>query len=153
MQQTQKYKLNLIESSDPFMPEGLNQNTQKVEEVLAAQEAANDQKVAAVAGQVTALGAASDQKLAEMNQRVTVLEGHRCFVGSYVGDGTNNRFINLGVTPLAVIIPGMCDNPFLLGKGLINNGHGIVDNGFVVSNNGSYSPNYPRGDYMFLVLT
>ena len=135
MQQTQKYKLNLIESSDPFMPEGLNQNTQKVEQVLAAQEAA------------------SDQKLAEMNQRVTVLEGHRCFVGSYVGDGTNNRFINLGVTPLAVIIPGMCDNPFLLGKGLINNGHGIVDNGFVVSNNGSYSPNYPRGDYMFLVLT
>ena len=34
MQQTQKYKLNLIESSDPFLPEGLNQNTRKVEEVL-----------------------------------------------------------------------------------------------------------------------
>ena len=34
MQQTQKYKLNLIESSDPFLPDGLNQNTQKVEQVL-----------------------------------------------------------------------------------------------------------------------
>ena len=34
MQQTQKYKLNLIEPSDPFLPEGLNQNTRKVEEVL-----------------------------------------------------------------------------------------------------------------------
>lgn len=34
MQQTEKYKLNLIESSDPFLPEGLNENTQKVEDVL-----------------------------------------------------------------------------------------------------------------------
>lgn len=34
MQQTEKYKLNLIEPSDPFLPEGLNENTQKIEEVL-----------------------------------------------------------------------------------------------------------------------
>ena len=34
MQQTEKYKLNLIEPSDPFLPEGLNENTQKIEDVL-----------------------------------------------------------------------------------------------------------------------
>lgn len=35
MQQTQKYKLNLIEGSDPFLPDGLNQNPKKIEDVLA----------------------------------------------------------------------------------------------------------------------
>ena len=34
MQQTETYKLNLIETSDPFSPQALNENTQKLEEVV-----------------------------------------------------------------------------------------------------------------------
>ena len=34
MQQTETYKLNLIESSDPFLPDALNENTRKIEEVV-----------------------------------------------------------------------------------------------------------------------
>lgn len=86
MQQTERYKLNLIESSDPFLPNGLNQNTQKVEEVLAAQEAASDQKLAEVAG------------------RVTALEAHRFIIGSYHGDGANIRFVPLGFTPSVIFV-------------------------------------------------
>ena len=40
MQQTEKYKLNLIERDDAFSPDALNQNTQKLENALAAHEAA-----------------------------------------------------------------------------------------------------------------
>ena len=36
MQHTEKYKLNLIEPSDPFLPDSLNQNTQKIEDAMAA---------------------------------------------------------------------------------------------------------------------
>lgn len=39
MQHTEKYQLNLIEPSDPFLPDGLNQNTKQVEVVLSAHEA------------------------------------------------------------------------------------------------------------------
>ena len=46
MQQTEKYKLNLIESSDPFLPEGLNQNTQKIEDAMEAHEEKVDGQVA-----------------------------------------------------------------------------------------------------------
>lgn len=36
MQQTEKYQFNLIEGSDPFSPEPLNQNMEKVEGALTA---------------------------------------------------------------------------------------------------------------------
>lgn len=39
MKQTNKYKLNLIETSDPFGPEALNENTQKLEDALEAKGA------------------------------------------------------------------------------------------------------------------
>ena len=62
MQQTETYKLNLIESSDPFLPDALNENTQKLEEVVS-------------------------EKLGEMDQRVTVLECHHFACGSYKAGG------------------------------------------------------------------
>ena len=118
MQQTQKYKLNLIESSDPFMPEGLNQNTQKVEQVLAAQEAANDQKLAAVAG------------------RVTALEAHRFVIGSYQGDSAQTRFVPLGFTPLLVIVSAD-PYPHFAATGVGDMFLSIVEGGIQVCN---YSP-------------
>ena len=87
MQHTDKYKLNLIEISDAFSPDALNENTRKVEDVLAAQAAAE-----------TADGA--------LDQRLTVLEGRRLVVGAYTGNGDKNGMhVELGFTPAALLFP------------------------------------------------
>lgn len=86
MQQTEKYKLNLIEPDDPFLPDGLNQSAQKIENVLAGEAAAR---------------AAGD---AALDQRVTVLEGHRMAYGTYTGNGAASQFIPLPFTPTALFI-------------------------------------------------
>ena len=91
MQHTEKYKLNLIETSDAFSPDALNENTRKVEDVLAAQAAAE------AAARETADGA--------LDQRLTVLEGRRLVVGTYTGNGdTAGQIIDLGFTPAAVLL-------------------------------------------------
>ena len=59
MQQTGTYKLNLIEPSDTFSPEPLNENTGKVEGALDG-----------------------------LDQRVTVLETHKIVTGYHPGTGT-----------------------------------------------------------------
>ncbi len=83
MQQTEKYKLNLIESSDPFLPDGLNQNTLKLEEVVS-------------------------QHLEGMDRRVTVLEAHKVVCGSYIGtrtsSGNQKQVVPVGFRPLGGIV-------------------------------------------------
>ena len=92
MQHTDKYKLNLIETSDAFSPDALNENTRKVEDVLAAQAAAE------AAARETADGA--------LDQRLTVLEGRRLVVGAYTGNGDKNGMhVELGFTPAALLFP------------------------------------------------
>ncbi len=92
MQHTDKYKLNLIEISDAFSPDALNENTRKVEDVLAAQAAAE------AAARETADGA--------LDQRLTVLEGRRLVVGTYTGNGDKNGMhVELGFTPAALLFP------------------------------------------------
>ena len=83
MQQTEKYKLNLIESSDPFLPDGLNQNTQKIEDVLAEK---------------------MEGPMVDLAQRVTALEAHKFYVGTYTGTGTETQVVALGFTPIAVFL-------------------------------------------------
>lgn len=92
MQQTETYKLNLIEKTDTFSPDALNENTRKVEEVLAGEEAARKQKDAYLEGRADGL-----------DQRVTALEVQKIYFGSYVGTG-GIRIIELGFDPLAVIV-------------------------------------------------
>lgn len=92
MQHTDKYNLNLIEISDAFSPDALNENTRKVEDVLAAQAAAE------AAARETADGA--------LDQRLTVLEGRRLVVGAYTGNGDKNGMhVELGFTPAALLFP------------------------------------------------
>ena len=92
MQHTDKYKLNLIEISDAFSPDALNENTRKVEDVLAAQAAAE------AAARETADGA--------LDQRLTVLEGRRLVVGAYTRNGDKNGMhVELGFTPAALLFP------------------------------------------------
>ena len=79
MQQTETYKLNLIESSDPFLPNALNENTQKIEEVV-------------------------HEKLGEMDQRVTVLEAKKFAVGTYKAEMNETLKVEVGFTPIALYV-------------------------------------------------
>lgn len=79
MQQTTKYKLDLIEKTDAFSPDALNQNMEKVEEAIQAETAA-------------------------LEQRVVALEAHRFYLGHYVGNGAYRREIDIGFKPKAVLL-------------------------------------------------
>ena len=86
MQQTQTYKLNLIETSDTFSPAPLNENMEKVETQL------NAIRDAVAAGD------------AALSDRVTVLEGHKVAAGTYPGDGESYQFVPLPFTPKVVYV-------------------------------------------------
>lgn len=77
MQQTEKYQLNLIEKTDTFSPDPLNENMEKVE---AALETKAD--------------------FAAMDARVQELEVHQFIVGKTTQGDTEN----LGATPKALIV-------------------------------------------------
>ena len=89
MQQTETYKLNLIETSDTFSPDPLNQNTQKIEEVMSAETAQRAAETAA------------------LDNRVTALELHKVAVGTYTGNATTTsktQTISLGFAPRVVLV-------------------------------------------------
>ena len=116
MQQTETYKLNLIESSDPFLPDALNENTQKLEEVVS-------------------------EKLGEMDQRVTVLEATKLVAGVFKSTNIPNDIIELGFTPEAVILSdahGANQVCFITKAGsYVGNGNVVVvENGFQLVNGG-----------------
>ena len=76
MQQTDKYKLNIIETSDPFSPAPLNENARTLEAALAAEKTRVDAALAAKAAQ-TALNtekAAREAALSALAARVGTLE-------------------------------------------------------------------------------
>ena len=85
MQQTEKYKLNLIERDDAFSPDALNQNTQKVENAL------------------TAHAAAVEEVTDALDARLKVLEVKKLAYGHYAATGKTGQDIsltvNLGFTP------------------------------------------------------
>lgn len=116
MQQTETYKLNLIETSDPFSPQALNENTQKLEEVVS-------------------------EKLGEMDQRVTVLEATKLVAGVFKSTNIPNDIIELGFTPEAVFLSdahGANQVCFITKAGsYVGNGNVVVvENGFQLVNGG-----------------
>lgn len=90
MQQTTKYKLDLIEKTDAFSPEALNENAQKVETALAALDDAD---------------ALLDGRATDLESRVTALEVKKIVMGSYTGNGKVVS-VDLGFTPAAVLVCG-----------------------------------------------
>lgn len=115
MQQTETYKLNLIELSDKFSPDPLNENAQKLEAALFAETETRS-------GQTAGL-----------EQRVAVLESRKIAVGSFTGTG-KDLTISLPFTPLAVI--AQRNSSFGAGisvKGFPYSGLHVVDNGFTIS--------------------
>ena len=133
MQQTQKYKLNLIESSDPFLPDALNANTQKIEDVLIDK---------------------MEGPLSAFDGRVTALEAHRFFVGTYTGTGESPQFVDLGFTPIAVCVCATGGSTFSHWglTGFNKNGVDVVEGGFKAGNFGMVTL-YNKGvEYPFLVF-
>lgn len=134
MQQTQTYKLNLIEPSDTFSPEALNANTRKVEDVLLAHQAKVD-------GQAAAL-----------DQRLTVLEGRKFAFGVYraTDNMADHCFVPLPFTPKAVLVnSGAVGNRTvnsLVTEGYVSPNLKLVENGFTVH----YELNY--GEFNFIAF-
>ena len=101
MQQTEKYKLNLIEKNDTFSPDPMNENMEKVEGALETKA-----------------------DFAAINVRVRELEVHKFIVGKTTQGGTEN----LGATPKALLISGSYVSLIM---GSYTNGYvRLVDGGF-----------------------
>ena len=97
MQQTNKYKLNLIEKDDTFSPDPLNDNMEKVEGALKAETGAWQAADAAEAQ------ARADADSA-LDRRIQTIEAHKIVFGS-AGNGSTTA--NLGFTPLLLYVTGM----------------------------------------------
>ena len=97
MQQTNKYKLNLIEKDDTFSPDPLNDNMEKVEGALKAETGAWQAADAAEAQ------ARADADSA-LDRRIQTIEAHKIVFGS-AGNGSTTA--NLGFTPLLPYVTGM----------------------------------------------
>lgn len=85
MQQTDKYKLNLMDRDDAFSPDPLNENMEKLEAAIVSEIAAGDAAEAQIR-------ADADSAL---DARVQSLEAGRIVVGYADGYG----FVDLGFTP------------------------------------------------------
>ena len=97
MQQTNKYKLNLIEKDDTFSPDPLNDNMEKVERALEREAAARQ------AADATEAQARADADAA-LDRRIQTIEAHKIVFGSANNTSTT---ANLGSTPLLLYVTGM----------------------------------------------
>lgn len=97
MQQTNKYKLNLIEKDDTFSPDPLNDNMEKVERALEREAAARQ------AADATEAQARADADAA-LDRRIQTIEAHKIVFGSANNTSTT---ANLGFTPLLLYVTGM----------------------------------------------
>lgn len=136
MQQTEKYKLNLIERDDAFSPDALNQNTQKVENALAAHEAAVEEVTDAI------------------DQRVTVLEGFKFAWGGFNLGTEADAVVELDFTPSVVFVFTPINGRYhgaITIRGLdqeVDDLH-IMENSFRMMKSGSmFRPSSGRYDYI-----
>ena len=134
MQQTERYKLNLIESSDPFLPDALNANTQRIEDVL----------IDKMEGTLNAF-----------DSRVAALEAHKFYVGTYTGDGARPQVIDLGHTPVAVCMTNIDSNGYTAlwtFTGGACSFLSIVEGGFQVSSGYMFDLNVANRTYYFFAF-
>ncbi len=131
MQQTGKYQFNLIETSDAFSPDPLNENMEKVEAQFDA---------------VRAEAAAGDEAL---DARVALLEARHCIVGQYQGDNTPYKDIFLDFDPKAVLVPSGTAVYAAFKKSQSNSACVVLsDGGFRVKNGSSANFNTGLRDFI-----
>ncbi|MCI8699145.1 MAG: hypothetical protein HFF29_08595 [Oscillospiraceae bacterium] len=121
MQQTNKYKLNLIEKTDTFSPDPLNDNMEKVERALEAE---------------TAGRSAAD---AALDRRLQVFEAHHVAVGTYTPQKDKVTNVDIGFSPSMILIHalGTTDTCGVLMAGHDHPNGKITSNGFQIGAAGS----------------
>ena len=128
MQQTETYKLNLIESSDPFLPDALNENTQKIEEVVSG-------------------------SLGDMDERIKVFEAKKFAYGTYMATTDSDNLVTLDFAPYAVLAHycgGGGGFTALALAGRTGEGLEIVENGFKTAVGSGF--NIRSGPYTYIAL-
>ena len=102
MHQTTKYKFNLIETTDAFSPEKLNENAETAERELAAEAAARGAADTAIRAEFAAADKSLSQTVtankSELQATITAVEKGANLVhlaGPYTGDGTSTVTIDL----------------------------------------------------------
>ena len=127
MQQTNKYKLNLIEKDDTFSPDPLNDNMEKVEGAL------EGVTVHADAGDAAEAQARADAD-ADLDQRIQVFEAHHVAVGTYTPQKNTVTNVDIGFSPSLILIHalGTTDTCGVLMAGYNHPNGKITSNGFQV---------------------
>ena len=149
MKQTETYKLSLIETSDTFSPDALNDNAEALEKELARIDAALGTK-------------APQTEIARIDAALVKFAS-----GTYVGDGTKGRRIDLPFTPKVAFVTNAMGQTYtgnnLYHGGLAVEGHPImsstsiivevVEGGVQVSQSSSYySSNTTGTTYHYFAL-
>ena len=118
MQQTTKYQFKLIEGSDDFSPQPLNDNAEKVEEALQALETSVRQDLETLETSVAEDLAEVESSIEAVSGSVAQVAGSlgttghnaRMVLGSYAGTGQygqgNPTSLTCGFTPVAALIVG-----------------------------------------------
>lgn len=137
MQQTEKRGFSIIETSDAFSPQALNDNTRKIEAALDAHEAAVKEVTDA------------------LENRVVLLEGFKFAYGHYVGNGST-QIIQLPFTPVAVLVHLASQGAScaaVKGESSMNYLLQLLDSGFKVSHVGSNTTiNFVTGIYYYFAF-
>ena len=127
MQQTEKRGFNIIETSDAFSPDALNDNTRKLEAALDAHEEA-------------------------VAVRLAGLEKFHFAYGNYVGSGSGNPGVTVtrGFVPSIVMVQSSSYGTYLLdaATGWVR----FTEDGFRVALNGEGSINNKGRTYFFCAL-
>lgn len=138
MQQTTSREFSIIESSDPFLPEALNDNTRKIEAALDAHE--------------TQTKAVTDA----LDARITTLEGHKMAWGLYTGDGQASRLIPLPFTPTVVVAHNLGTKTTIVGiEGQTSGPVATAENGLLVrySVHDTNGPNVTSYYYLYVAFS
>lgn len=104
MQQTKKYKFNIIENTDTFSPEALNENTEAVEAQLDRVETAHAVDKAALLAAIGSVG-----------QTARVVCGS--YVGDGVYDGSHPGILTFDFRPVLVLVGNTASEPLILIRG------------------------------------
>lgn len=106
-------------------------------------------------------GMEDEERLAEINENFAKLdEAAQMVAGQYSGTGTDNRLINLGFTPRAVLLidqsAGMTNGYNWYGGLAVQDGDStvlaIAEGGFTVQENGNKHGNAKTVNYYYLAL-
>lgn len=129
MKQTKNHKLNLIEMSDTFSTDPLNENMETID---------------------AALKAAGDTAAA-ISQRVGTLEAKHIAIGTYRGQSSGYLTVPVGFTPTAVFIGGGASNLIvgqIMGSGDSSFAAKLTTGGFMVHSGGAYGTSGKSYNYV-----